>query len=163
MSVTTSQLLASKALQETAGQQCVDWAITMLEQGYESDHLLRLAGMVPPYNHFEISYLRDRALEELNVEDVAIDVALTRFASQIVTEALNGGRTMLSAMEIIKDLCIGNDYQSNLMDFYLLYFAYTDLQQFDVQWYWPNATHNNIEEIVRERAIEFVRSDVSVN
>jgi hypothetical protein len=160
MPVTTVQLLADKALQGTAGHQCVDWAIGMLERGYEGNYLLRLAGMLPPYNHFEISDLRDRALNELCIDDVNKDLALQNYATEVLTDAIRGRRSMISAIEIVKELCIANDYQRELMDFYLLYFAYTDLQESDVQWYWPDATRQNINEVVRERAVAFVESQI---
>jgi hypothetical protein len=162
MSVSTAHLLADKALQETAGQQCVDWAIGMLEQGYESEHLIRLAGMLPLYNHFEVSSLRDRALEELQIRQSNNDSILRQYAAELLSEGLNGGRELNLAIKEVKDLYIRNGFDpGDLKDFYLLYFAYTDLQDSDMQWYWPSGTRENINAIIRERAAEFVAAQQS--
>jgi hypothetical protein len=47
-------------------------------------------------------------------------------------------------------------YPHDLYDFYLLYFAYSDLQDASVQWYWEGATRDNILAIIGERAAAFV-------
>ena len=49
------RFLAEKSLQVTCGQQCVDWAIGMLATRENRHFLLRLAGMLPPFNHFELA------------------------------------------------------------------------------------------------------------
>ena len=64
----------------------------------------------------------------------------------------------IATLTIIKDLCIARDYQRDIYDFYLLYFAYTDLQESEVQWYWEGATRENIASIVRDRAEVFLQS-----
>ena len=65
----------------------------------------------------------------------------------------------MDALAIVQDLCIANDYQSDIHDFYLLYFAHCDLQETGIQYYWPDATRKNIVAIIRERADAFVRSE----
>src|SRR5262245_9133475 len=86
--ISTAHILADKALQESCGQNCVDWAITMLEQGHDGHNLMMLAGMLPPYNHFEIAALRDRALHELRIGDLDPSVAIRTFAVERLRLAL---------------------------------------------------------------------------
>jgi hypothetical protein len=156
--VTTKQVLAEKALNETCGNQCVEWAIGMLESGHDANYLLRLAGMLPPYNHFEIADLRDRALNELGAHDISTFDAVTAYAVELLDSALRGDVDILHALARVNDLCIANDYQHNIMEFYLLYFAHSDLQLSDVQWYWDGADAENILSIIRDRATAFVES-----
>lgn len=150
--ITTARILADKALQQPCGQACVDWAISMLEQGRDGGYLSMLASMAPPFNHFEVAELRDRSLQELGVAEVSDAEAITRYATETLRLAASGAIELEPALAIVKDLCVATDYSDDLHDFYLLYFAYTDLQESEVQWYWEGATRSNIESIVRERA-----------
>jgi hypothetical protein len=114
--VTTARILAEKALQETCGQQCVDWAIGMLERGHDRPSLLQLAGMLPPHNHFEIAALRDRAMEELRIVEVLPSEAIRAYADEVLRFALAGNLDLIKAIEIVSDLCIADGYPRDLMD-----------------------------------------------
>lgn len=155
--VTTARILADKVLQKTCGQECVDWAIGMLEAGRDGECLSRLWGMVPPFNHFEIAALRDRALVEVGVADVAPAITFSRYATEVLQSGLTGETPLTTALATVKDLCIANDYQCGLFDFYLLFFAYDDLLDSEFTYHWPGATRENILEIIRGRAEAFNR------
>jgi hypothetical protein len=45
-------------------------------------------------------------------------------------------------------MCIDEDHLDDINDFYTLRWAFDDLQDAEVQWYWEGATQSNIEEIV---------------
>ncbi len=154
--ITTAHILAGKALQESCGQNCVDWAISMLEEGRDGHNLTMLAGMLPPYNHFEMAALRDRTLCELGIADLDAELAVRTFAVERLRLALEGDFNLMEAVREIKDLCIANNYQKDVYDFYLLFFAYVDLEFREMQYYWPGATRENIESIFRKRAEQFV-------
>ena len=156
--ITTARILADKALQETCGQECVDWAISMLEQGRDGHHLTMLAGMSPPFNHFELADYRDRSLRELGITDITDSAAITTYAAERLRLALAGKADLASTLRTIKDLYVGADYLRDLRDFYLLYFAYTDLQESEFQWYWPDANRENITSLIHDRAEAFLRS-----
>lgn len=150
--VSTARILADKALQNPCGQECVDWAVSMLEQGQDGRHLVFLAGMAPPHNHFELAELRDRALEEVGVIGASDEIALRRYAAEELQRALAGEADLVEILRAFKDLCVGNDYRHELYDLYLLYFAYTDLLDSGEQHYWPGATRKNILPFIREQA-----------
>ncbi len=154
--VTTTEILARRALQRASGQECVDWAIGMLEQGHSSRNLLMLAGLTPPLNHFEVSELRDRALAETNPSELSVGDPLRAFVAELLAGALRGERPVLEVVARIKDLSIELGYPRELGDFYLLYLAWEDLQHSDRQWYWDGATRENIEQLIREHAEKFV-------
>jgi hypothetical protein len=154
--VTTARILADKALQMTCDQQCVDWAITMLEEGRDGHYLLMLAGMLPPHNHFELADLRDRSLVELAIPDLDPSSAVRIFAAERLRTALAGEAGLIETLGIIKDLCVAQNYQKELYDFYLLYEAYVDLRDSQHQWYWEGASRENIGLLIRQRAEQFL-------
>ena len=153
--VTTTRILADRVLQKSCGQECVDWAINMLDEGHDGECLSRLWGMMPPFNHFEVAFLRDHALAELGILDITPTVVLSRYAKELLRAGLTGEIRLTDALAIVKDLCIA-DYQRELSDFYLLSFAYSDLQEDEFTYHWPGATRDNIFEIIRQRAEAFV-------
>ena len=154
--VTTARILANKALQNACGRECVDWAVSMLEAGADTPHLRILAGELPPYNHFVVAQLRDAALHELNLAEPVGDVAVRKYAVERLRAALAGDEDLIEVLSVVKDLCISHDYQKDLYDFYLLFFAYSDLQEEPHQWYWAGATRENIVSVIRQRARDFV-------
>jgi len=155
--ITTARILTDKVLEETCGQECVDWAISMLEQDCDGHYLAILAGMSPPFNHFEIADLRDHSLREMGLSDFNESTAITTYVAEQLRILLNGA-DLAAKLDVIKDICIALDYQKDIYDFYLLYFAYTDLQESDFQWYWEGATRENIVSIVHERAEAFLHA-----
>jgi hypothetical protein len=155
-SVSTERILAEKALRKTCGQQCVDWAVGMLERGLDTPHLLRLAAMLPPHNHFELANLRDRALDELTITDISQSEAITAYAKDILRTALENATNIIDAVAEVSQLCIASDYHRPIFDFFLLDNAYDELQSQMVQWYWDGATAENIVSLMRQRAEEFI-------
>ena len=156
--ITTAQVLAERALNEACGQSCVEWAISMLEQGKDGTHLRMLASMSPPFNHFEVAEYRDRSLEELGVGNTADAEAINMYAAEVLRLAATDEAELPSALARVKDLCVGFNYPKNLYDFYLLHFAYSDLQDSEVQWYWKGADRSNIDSIIEERVRAFLSS-----
>jgi hypothetical protein len=117
---------------------------------------MMLAGMTPPFYHFEMAALRDRALEELGIAPISRPEALKIYAAEIALDALQGDRDMLAVLKELSRLCIEQDYVADLFDFYLLFNAWEDLLTSVDQWYWPDANRANIAEIARARLETFV-------
>ena len=154
--VTTVRILAERSLGESCGQQCVDWAIGMLATVESDDYVARLSSMQQPYNHFQIADLRDRAIDELGLLIGDISTNLTNYAAEILHAAILGKMPLLDALGAVKELCVANDYQSDLYDFYLLYFAKVDLQVDDYQYYWPDANRDSIDSIAQDQIQDFL-------
>lgn len=149
--ISTAQILSERSLQSTCDQNCVDWAIHLLESGHDSPVVCRLATMRPPHNHFELASLRDTVLDELGFSAITIDDAITMYASELISDALAGRSAMDGVLEQLKDMCVANDYQANIHDFYLLYFARVDLRSQGYQYYWPDADRSNIDTCTLDR------------
>jgi len=165
--VTTARILAGKALQQLCGQECVDWAIAMIEQGREGHHLAMLAGQLPPHDPLELGRLRDGSLCELGIPELDPERAVAAHAVECARALLEDERVIGENLEVLKDLFmldfdapgpgLSAELWDDLRDFYLLYWAYSDLQEQEYQFYWPDATREDIVTVVRLRAEEFVR------
>jgi hypothetical protein len=129
-----------------------------LAQGHDSRNLRILAGLTPPYNHFELSERRDWVLNDLGIVDLDRPEAIRTFTVELLTLLIAGEAEMSEALGAIAQLCTDDDYPSDLMDFYHLYHAYIDLIEFGEQYEWYGASPENIKSIVLERAASFVSS-----
>jgi hypothetical protein len=153
--VTTAQILAERAMELPCDEQCVDWAIGLLESGHESAATCRLAAKLRPHNHFELATLRDRILLELDVADTTFDPAVCAYVAEML--AGSNTETLDVVLEEIKNIYVSNDHEpTEIYDFYLLYFARLDLTQHRTQHYWPDANFDNIDLITTDRIREFV-------
>lgn len=155
----TKEILVQRVLNRPADETWVDWAVSMLQAGYDTLHLAILAGETVPFNQFEMISILDKALAELGhdwsdreavVRDCAIELLQKMLACQI---------TSGDALRELADMCIEMDYPPDLYDFYLLYFAQDDLRTSEVQWYWPDATRDNIEETIRQYATRWLQKN----
>jgi hypothetical protein len=153
---TTDEILLRRALGESCGQECVDWAMSTLERGTGGPDIAILATLSPPLNHFEVASIRDRALAEIGAPHLSLPELADRVAAQLLREALDGTLSLIEALEQVKDLAVATDYPKHLYPFYLLYFAHVDLATSEVQWYWPGATRQNISSLTREHAQAFL-------
>lgn len=153
---TTARILAEKALALTCGEGCVDWAVSMLVAGREGHHLAMLAGMVRPFNHFEIAAMRDRALAELGLDDPPPGLAVLTFATELLRAAISDDIELRLAVREVGALCVADDHRQDLYEFYLLDRAIEDWDAGEHSHYWDGATPENIMTIVRARVGEFL-------
>ena len=145
----TAEILALRALGASVDQRFVDWAVAQLEAGRDSPHLPVLAGEIAPFNYFEMSQLLDTVLRELGLElPRDDDSALRSYARERVLAAVAGSVSVSTVLSELAQLCIEFDYPRPLYDFYLLHWAKSDLQEQEVQWYWPDADRENIDSII---------------
>lgn len=129
----------------------------MIEHGYDDQSLYALACSQAPFNHFEIAELRGKALIKLKISDISHSTAVHVYAVEIIKGALSGKIELINALYALEQLCADNDYRSDLYDFYLLYYAYSDLQKHKNQHHWDDATIDNIDEIVRKHFESFIK------
>lgn len=155
---TTARILAERALRRDCGQECVDWALAMLEEGRDGHHLAMLAGETPPHDALELQRLRDGALRELGIPEPERQAALSAYASECVRALCGDEAGLEDALDSLRDLYLACGSPDELQDFYLLHWAYSDLREQEVQWYWEGADRTNIVAVVRQRAEAFLRA-----
>ena len=150
--VSTAEVVALRSLRRSIDQPFVDWAIGMLTDGRDTPSLRVLAGESPPFNQFEIEALVDRVFEELGLALHSTPAEAARALATVrIKQATAGEDSRSNVLAELAQLHIELDYSPDLQDFYLLHFARSDLQEDDVQWYWPGADRDNIDAIVDER------------
>lgn len=156
--VTTAYIQTLKFLQKSCGQECVDWAIGLLEEGHDSHYLRLLIGMAPPFDYYEVGSYRDGLLRELGLSEFDPADCISEYSKEQMQKVLNGELDLMETLEEISSLCISNNYMRDIYDFFSLWCAYQDLQVSDVQWYWNGATLENIPSIALTEMKRFVDS-----
>ena len=145
---TIHEILYDKIYFNILDERVVVWAIDMLEAGFDSEHLRMLAGAEKPYSYFALNPLYEKVINELGIKVPDSTKITENYINYMVDKVIVGNENPIKAVTILKDLCVSNNYQKELMDFYLLYFAKIDLQNDTVQWYWPDADRSNIDTII---------------
>ncbi len=115
-----------------------------------------LAGMIPPFNHFELAQLRDQALREIAIVDVDDSTGTRLYAAACLRVAVDGRADLVETVRLLGDLCVALKYPHDLYDFYLLRHADDDLKLLTFSPHLPDATRENILSIMRERAQAFL-------
>lgn len=154
--LSTYRVLMKKAFNKDIDESWVEWALEMMEAGYESDNLYILAGITKPYNQFELQELTDKVLADLNLETSDKSLTIRIYVYYILSKTINEPSKYLETLKEVKDICIGLDMDKEYMDFYLLYFAKDDLNELENQWYWDGADRNNIDKIIKEKFQEYI-------
>lgn len=146
----TYEILAWKHLNRNVDENWSAWAAEMMSAGFETEHLIELAGISRPYNQFEFSDLTDHVFEELALDTTDRVKIISNYATYLVKQVINNERELFPTLEILKNLCIELDYDKKLYDFYSLFFAKDDLNYSEVQWYWEGANKENIDQMCIE-------------
>ncbi|MEO0647110.1 MAG: hypothetical protein AAFZ17_13285 [Cyanobacteria bacterium J06650_10] len=167
--ITTAQVLIDKIFYQVDAQICIDWATAMLEYGYDGHYLVMLAGLTPQLNYFEIADYLNRALGEVGIGEVGIGevsgaAAIAMYVADYLCPAVDNvtelepelDSELESVLRSLRDLHVHLNYNSDLRDFYLLYYAYEGLHNDDVQYYWKGATQENIVSVIYQRAQDYL-------
>ena len=152
----TYKVVTYSDLTTVNGDDCVDWAIEMLQFGHETSSLLILAGLTKPTNQFGVRDYLKRTLSELKLDEKTGDDATLSYSSYYITK-ISRGEEVKRNLGIVYEFCLARNYEKIIYDFYLLYWAWGDLDYGnEYQEYWPDANKNNIEQIVIETAKKWV-------
>jgi hypothetical protein len=160
LSKLTFKIVAFHEIQQADTDESVDWAIEMMELGYESPTLFMLASFTKPTNYFEvIGFLKD-TIEELGLEMKSGEDATLSYASYYVHQIANGQKVRENLTELYR-FCQMRDYEQLVYDFYLLYWAWDDLDYEDTEYnyYWDGVRRNNIEATVIEEAKKWIEKN----
>lgn len=144
----TYQMVAFTEVPHFNTDKCIDWSIEMLLLGYESPSLLTLAGLDKPTNFFEtVDYLKS-ALEELHLKIKTGEEGVLSYASYYI-EQIAKGINIKHNLAFVYSYASSKDYEKSIYDFYLLYWAWDDLDYGNAfQHYWQDVTKENIESTV---------------
>jgi hypothetical protein len=146
----TFRILKAKAFNENFDDSLIDWAFEMIEAGYESINLYTLAGVLKPYNQFELQELTSAVFKDLNFDYGDKKVALNNYIFYLLSCAVDHPEKYLDTLRKLKEMCEGYEQDFSLTDFSLLYWAKEDLIYASQQWYWEGASRENIDEIIKD-------------
>ena len=150
----TAEILAFKVLNRDIDKIWFEWAVEMLMNNFESENLLFLAGENENTNQFELQKIAEKALKELKLDYSNEENVIKDYICYLIDQALTGNRSYKSVLQILKDLYYEVENTSVLRDFYLLYYAYEDLEFDTVQHYWPEGDRENIDKIITNHFIK---------
>ncbi|MHA4896237.1 hypothetical protein ACXZ1K_15905 [Pedobacter sp. PWIIR3] len=152
----TAQVLAYKILNRVTDKVWIDWAYEMLIAGYDTEHLLILAGMSMPLEHFEMQKLTSKVFSELDLDYSDTDRVLTKYASYLASESLNNDLAPMIVLSELKNIYLELDHCKPLQDFYLLFYAKVDLLDSEDQWYINGVDRSNIDATIANFFKEWV-------
>lgn len=152
----TYKIVAFAEIPDFNSDECIDWALEMLNAGFETPNLLILAGLTKPTNYFEaLKYLKE-TLEDLNIPVKYGEEGIISYSSYFVKKVAYS-KNISENLKQLYIYCTSKDYNKIIYDFYLLYWAWDDLNYgFETQEYWPEANKENIEKIVTDYAIKWL-------
>lgn len=144
----TSEVLAYKILNRLTEKAWIDWAYEMLIKGFDTEHLVILAGMEQPLEYFEMRTLTDNILDELSLDYTNENKVLDNYAAYLAKQGLIGEMKPLSVLQRLKDIHIELEHDSPLAYFYDLYYAKEDLLHSEDQWYINGVDRSNIDQAI---------------
>jgi hypothetical protein len=153
----TYKIVAFPEIEQVDPNESIDWAIEMMELGYESPALYMLASFNKPVNHFEIISYIHKAVEELGLSTKNGDEAILSYASYYARQISRGEKVRENLGELYR-FCQERNYENTVYDFYLLYWAWDQLDYEDSgnNHYWEGANRHSIEQIVITEASKWI-------
>ena len=153
----TSKILAYKELPDFDMNEAIDWAVDMLTLGYETPSLLILSGLTTPTNFFEAENYLIGSIKELGFIIPERKEAILQYCKSFIEKIVNREDVKGNLYQLYRVARIVDD--NHLLDFYLLYWAWGDLDYgLEYPHYWDGATPNNIEQIVIEQAKKYLNT-----
>ena len=152
----TFRIVKDKVLDKDINESWVDWAIEMIEAGYENLNLYELAGIIRPYNQVELRNLTEKIFDDLSINYKDKEAAIRNYACFIISNSIDKPEKYLSTLLELKSIYLDLDWEKEYSDFYLLYFAKYDLTNYEDQFYWIGADKENINDIIKKRFQNFI-------
>ncbi len=149
--ISTYKILMDKALNHDIDESWIDWAIEMMEAGYEVESLYELAGITRPYNQFELQVLTSQVLKDLQLDYSDKSKNLNKYVYFLITSNLDKPENYYKTLRELRDIYYELDMDSDYQDLALLYWAKDDLLYADYQHYWEGANRENIDDIIKEQ------------
>lgn len=127
----------------------------MMDAGFETEHLIQLAGLSAEVNHFQLEEIIKNALKELSLDAIPEEEIVYGYVYYLVDQALNAEMSTKVVLGILRDLCWDRDYEKELFNFYALSYAKQGLEEAGEQFYWDGATNDNIDTIINSEFLEW--------
>lgn len=156
----TYKIVSFQDIQKIDTDECVDWAVEMIELGYESPTLNMLSSFTKPTNYFEVIGYLTKTIKELGLQLKSGDDAILSYISYYIHQIAKEIRVREN-LSLIYEFCQFRDYEELVYDFYLLFWAWDHLDYEDNEYnhYWNGARRENIEQIVIDEAKKWIEKN----
>ena len=148
--LSTCKILMDKSLNKDIDESWIDWALEMMEAGFESNNLYILAGITKPYNQFELQELTSKVLTDLKLDFSDREKVVKDYVYFLISSSINNVGSYLKTLRELKDIYLDLGMDDDYADFSLLYWAKDDLTETENQYYWDGADSENIDQIITE-------------
>ena len=148
--LSTYKILKEKAFNADINESWINWAIEMIEVGYESLNLYELAGTIRPYNQFELQVLTNKVFKDLKLNFSDKTKTLENYIYFLLTSNIDKPENYYRVLQEFRDIYYELDMHSDYREFADLYWAKEDLIYSESQWYWIGADRSNIDRIIKE-------------
>jgi hypothetical protein len=158
----TAAILAYKNLNRNIDKFWIDWAVEMLMSGFDTENLVILAGISPPYDQFELQSLTNKVLEELRLDYSNREKTIRGYVRYLIQTGTAEELDVISSLKILRelrDLYYELDYDNSILTFYNLYYGLEDLQHDDVQWYVDGMDKDNMLSFVKNTFGQWLREN----
>ncbi len=146
----TYEILVEKYLNEPINSKWIDWSIEMLEHGFDTETLRIMAGMNEKENQFVLSQYAEILVKEFKLDPLDYLSNLRGYVGYLYQQSKSKKLSIQAVLRKLKNLHLENSCDDELGGFYLLYYAFDDLQNSDQQWYVNGANRENIESIIED-------------
>jgi len=147
--LSTYRILKEKACNADIDESWAEWAIEMMQVGYEVDSLYQLAGISKPYNQFELQDLTKKVLEDLQLDYSDKRKTTKNYVYYLISSNINKPDNYTEVLKELRDIYFEFNMDNEFQDFALLYWAKDDLLYEEYQHYWDGANRSNIDKITK--------------
>jgi len=153
----TYKMLGHTVVESFDYNDAIDWAIQMLQAGYETPSILLLAGTAKPTNYFETESTLNAALKELHIATPSEENAIIAYATYHVLQLIAGKDIMQNLYKLSALVFLKEEAYHRMYDFSLLRDAWEYIDDlFYAQLYWPDVNEDNIEDVTKECANDWL-------
>lgn len=137
-----------KALEPFNYKIAVDWAIDLIQKGKETENILILASFSEPIEKYEIAPYVTAVLDELGLEELEVDDAIIAQTHLLLLRILKD-EDIRKNLHSLSQVCVNNDFDNRVMDFYLLFHAWDEMEEIGANYYYNGADLDNIETVIK--------------
>ena len=149
--LSTYRILKEKACNADINESWAEWAIEMMQVGYEAISLYQLAGISKPFNQFELQDLTKEVLEDLKLDYSDKRKTTKNYVYYLINSNINKPDNYFGILKELTEIYYELDMDREFQNFSLLYWAKDDLIYENYQHYWEGANRSNIDIIITEQ------------
>lgn len=149
-------IFGKRALREASSTVYADWAIEMLNKGYNTRSLCILAGLDSFVSTYEAEDYFLRTIKELNLTLPDSDTAIRSYACEIARQMVAGKISGREGVRMLFRICIATDHADDFMVWLKLDDALDSLLYGHYPFTYESLTLENIDQVAKQEAENFI-------